>query len=54
VTLQGPDTAVEVRDGDRWMPGPPYGNVVSSLTADELRAAAADLREACPGPAPQP
>lgn len=48
VTLQGPDTAVEVRDGDGWMPGPPFGNVVSSLTADEIRAAAAALRETCP------
>ena len=50
VTLQGPDTAVEVRDGDGWMPGPPFGNVVSSLTADEIRVAAAALREVCPGP----
>ena len=48
VTLQGPDAAVEVRDGDGWMPGPPFGNVVSSLTADEIRAAAAALRETCP------
>ena len=48
VTLQGPDTAVEVRDGDGWMPGPPFGNVVSSVTAYEIREAAAALREACP------
>jgi hypothetical protein len=50
VTLQGPDTAVQVRDGDGWMPGPPFANVVSSITVDELRAAAIALREACPGP----
>jgi hypothetical protein len=48
VTLQGPDTAVEVRDGDGWMPGPPFGNIVSSLSADEIREAADALREICP------
>ena len=50
VTLQGPDTAGQVRDGDGWLPGPPFANVVSSLTVEDLSAAAAALREACPGP----
>jgi hypothetical protein len=50
IELQGPEAAVQIRDGEAWLPGPPFAYVVSSLTSDDLRAAATALREACPAP----
>jgi hypothetical protein len=49
VLLEGAATAVTLLQGDVWAPGPAFANIVSSLTADELRAAAKALRSVCPG-----
>lgn len=49
IQLQGPETAVQMMQGDTWVTGPNFAFLVSSITADELKAAAAALREACPG-----
>ena len=49
VELQGPDNAVEVREGETWVTAPGSAFLVSSIPAGDIGAAAMALRALCPG-----
>jgi hypothetical protein len=49
VELQGPDNAVEVREGETWVTAPGSAFLVSSIAAGDISAAAGALRALCPG-----